>query len=129
MISSFRTGFAFPGLLLAGLLAAAGFVATRSTAEEARVVPPPAVDEQAGGKASEIAVVAGGCFWGVQGVFQHVDGVTSAVSGYDGGEKATAHYEMTSSGQTGHAELVQITFDPRKITFGRILQIYFLGRA
>ncbi len=125
MISSFRTGFAFPGLLLAGLLAAAGFVATRSTAEEARVVPPPAVDEQAGGKASEIAVVAGGCFWGVQGVFQHVDGVTSAVSGYDGGEKATAHYEMTSSGQTGHAESVQITFDPRKITFGRILQIYF----
>ena len=104
---------------------AAGFAATRSTAEEARVIPPPAVDEAASGGASEVAVVAGGCFWGVQGVFQHVDGVTSAVSGYDGGEKATAHYEMTSSGQTGHAESVQITYDPRKITYGRILQVYF----
>ena len=70
-------------------------------------------------------MVAGGCFWGVQGVFQHVDGVTSAVSGYDGGEKATAHYEMTSEGNTGHAESVQITFDPRKITYGRILQVFF----
>ena len=98
MISSFKRGSAFPALMLLGLLAAAGFVATRSTAEEARVVPPPAVDEQAGGKTSEVAVIAGGCFWGVQGVFQHVDGVTSAVSGYAGGDKATAHYEMTSSG-------------------------------
>ena len=125
MISSFKTSFAFPGLLLAGLLAAAGFAATRSTAEEARVITAPAVDEQAGAKASETAVLAGGCFWGVQGVFQHVDGVTSAVSGYDGGEKATAHYEMTSNGDTGHAESVQITFDPRKISYGRILQVYF----
>jgi peptide-methionine (S)-S-oxide reductase len=125
VISSFKTGFAFPGLLLVGLLAAAGFVATRSTAEEARLVPAPAIDEQANGKASEVAVIAGGCFWGVQGVFQHVDGVTSAVSGYAGGEKATAHYEMTSEGNTGHAESVQITFDPRKITFGRVLQVFF----
>ena len=125
MISSFRNGPAFPTLIVVGLLAAAGFVATRSTAEEARVIPAPALDEQAGGKGSEVAVVAGGCFWGVQGVFQHVNGVTSAVSGYDGGEKATAHYEMTSEGNTGHAESVQITFDPRKITYGRILQVYF----
>ena len=125
MISSFKTGFAFPGLLLVGLLAAAGFAATRSSAEESRVIPSPAVDEPAGGRASEVAVVAGGCFWGVQGVFQHVDGVTSAVSGYDGGEKATAHYEMTSNGDTGHAESVQITFDPRKISYGRILQVFF----
>ena len=124
MISTFRPGFAFPGLLLVGLLAAAGFVATRSTAEEARVIPAPAIDEQGGG-ASEVAVVAGGCFWGVQGVFQHVAGVTSAVSGYAGGDKATAHYEMTSNGDTGHAESVQITYDPRKITYGRILQVYF----
>jgi peptide-methionine (S)-S-oxide reductase len=124
MISSFKTGFAFPAVLLAGLLAAAGFVATRSTAEEARVIPPPSVDEPAGAS-SEVAVVAGGCFWGVQGVFQHVDGVTSAVSGYAGGDKATAHYEMTSNGTTGHAESVQITFDPRKISYGRILQVYF----
>jgi peptide-methionine (S)-S-oxide reductase len=61
----------------------------------------------------------------VQGVFQHVDGVTSAVSGYDGGDKATAHYEMTSKGDTGHAESVKITYDPRKITYGRILQVFF----
>ena len=98
MISSFRRGAAFPALLLVGLLTAGGVAATRSTAEEARVVPPPAVDEQAGGNASEVAVIAGGCFWGVQGVFQHVAGVTSAVSGYAGGDKATAHYEMTSEG-------------------------------
>jgi peptide-methionine (S)-S-oxide reductase len=84
MISSFKTGFAFPALLLAGLAAAAGFAATRSTAEEARVIPPPAVDESAGAS-SEVAVVAGGCFWGVLGFFPHVDGVTSAFSGYEGG--------------------------------------------
>ena len=125
MISSFKRGSAFPALLLVGLLSAAGFVATRSTAEEARAVPPPAVDEQAGGKTSEVAVIAGGCFWGVQGVFQHVEGVKRAVSGYAGGNQATAHYDMTSTGTTGHAESVQITYDPRKITYGRILQVYF----
>ena len=125
MISSFKRGSGLPTLIVVGLLAAAGFAATRSTAEEARVIPAPAADEAAGGKASEVAVVAGGCFWGVQGVFQHVDGVISAVSGYDGGDKATAHYEMTSEGNTGHAESVKITFDPRKITYGRILQVYF----
>jgi peptide-methionine (S)-S-oxide reductase len=72
-----------------------------------------------------VAILAGGCFWGVQGVFQHVDGVTSAVSGYAGGAKDTAHYEMVSSGSTGHAEAVQITFDPHRISYGRLLQIYF----
>lgn len=125
MISSFKRGSAFPALLLVGLLSAAAFAATRSTAEEARAAPPPAVDEQAGAKTSEVAVIAGGCFWGVQGVFQHVEGVTNAVSGYAGGDKATAHYDMTSTGTTGHAESVQITYDPRKITYGRILQVYF----
>jgi peptide-methionine (S)-S-oxide reductase len=125
MITSFKRGSSFPALILVGLLAAVGFVTTRSTAEEARVVPTPAVDEQADGKTSEVAVIAGGCFWGVQGVFQHVAGVTNAVSGYAGGDKATAHYDMTSNGKTGHAESVQITYDPRKITYGRILQVYF----
>lgn len=125
MISSFKRGSSFPAVILVGLLTAAGFVATRSTAEEARVAPPPALDEQANGKTSEVAVIAGGCFWGVQGVFQHVAGVTNAVSGYAGGDKATAHYDMTSSGTTGHAESVQITYDPRKISYGRILQVYF----
>ncbi len=94
-------------------------------AAEARVVPAPVQDEAAGPASSEVAVVAGGCFWGVQGVFQHVDGVIKAVSGYAGGEKGAAEYETVSTGKTGHAESVQITFDPRKISYGRILQIYF----
>src|SRR5882762_1748957 len=118
-------------LLVTALLIAAGvsLAVLRSTAEVARTIPAPTVDEQAGEGApmatSEVAVLAGGCFWGVQGVFQHVDGVSSAVSGYAGGEQKTAHYEMVGSGRTGHAEAVRITFDPRKISYGRILQIYF----
>ena len=71
------------------------------------------------------AVVAGGCFWGIQGVFQHVRGVTSAVSGYAGGAAATAHYESIGSGTTGHAEAVEVTFDPKVISYGEILQIHF----
>ena len=70
-------------------------------------------------------MLAGGCFWGVQGVFQHVKGVTGAVSGYAGGDKSQAQYETVSSGRTGHAESVRVTFDPRQISYGRILQIYF----
>ncbi len=116
-------------LLVTALLIAAGvsFAVLRSTAEVARTLPVPVVDEQAGEGAatSAVAVLAGGCFWGVQGVFQHVDGVTNAVSGYAGGELKTAHYEMVGSGRTGHAESVRVTFDPRKISYGRILQIYF----
>ena len=73
----------------------------------------------------EVAVLAGGCFWGVQGMFQHVAGVTGAVSGYAGGDAATAHYDQVGTGATGHAEFVRITFDPRRISYGRILQIYF----
>lgn len=110
------------------IFAGFGFTNPASAAEAAHVIPAPAADEQAasdGPAASETAVLAGGCFWGVQGVFQHVTGVTSAVSGYAGGEKKTAHYEMVGSGRTGHAESVRITFDPRKISYGRILQIYF----
>jgi len=94
-------------------------------AAEARVVPSPAQDEAAGQATTEVAVIAGGCFWGVQGVFEHVDGVIKAVSGYAGGAKETADYEKVSSETTGHAESVQITFDPQRISYGRILQIYF----
>jgi peptide-methionine (S)-S-oxide reductase len=84
------------------------------------------LDEPANPQAtSEAAVLAGGCFWGVQGVFQHVEGVTSAVSGYAGGGADTAHYEMVGTNNTGHAESVQVTFDPRRISYGHILQIYF----
>ena len=93
--------------------------------EKARPIPAPEVDEPAAQAGSEVAVLAGGCFWGVQGVYQRVKGVASAISGYTGGEKSTAEYERVSTGLTGHAESVRVTFDPRSITYGRILQIYF----
>jgi len=93
-------------------------------AQPARMAPAPTADES-NAAPSEVAVLAGGCFWGVQGVFQHVKGVTNAVSGYAGGSSANAQYEMVSRGDTGHAESVNITFDPRQISYGRILQIYF----
>ncbi len=97
-----------------------------AAAEEARVIPPPAMDEIAAPNAPQkVAVLAGGCFWGVQGVFQHVDGVSGAVSGYAGGEKATAEYEKVGTGRTGHAEAVRITYDPRKVSYAKLLQIYF----
>jgi peptide-methionine (S)-S-oxide reductase len=119
----------FGPLVVAGMLAAAvmtPWVSGARAAEDARVIPAPALDEPPNRAAvAEVAVLAGGCFWGVQGVFQHVDGVTSAVSGYAGDTRATAHYETVSTGTTGHAESVQVTFDPRRISYGRILQIYF----
>jgi peptide-methionine (S)-S-oxide reductase len=93
-------------------------------AETAVVVPPPAVDLPATG-GTQTAVLAGGCFWGVQGVFQHTAGVLSAVSGYAGGDKSTAMYDIVSTGRTGHAESVEIKYDPAKITYGKILQIFF----
>jgi peptide-methionine (S)-S-oxide reductase len=94
-------------------------------AAESFAVPAPAVDEPASDAGPETAVFAGGCFWGVQGVFQHVSGVTQAESGYAGGAEATAHYETVGTGSTGHAESVRITYDPTKVTYGRLLQIYF----
>lgn len=94
-------------------------------AEPAVVIPPPAVDRVTPASGLETAVLAGGCFWGMQAVYQHVKGVTNAVSGYAGGAKKTAQYETVSSGNTGHAESVQVTFNPRQISYGKILQIYF----
>lgn len=93
--------------------------------EQAHVVPPPGFDPPASGRTSDVAVLAGGCFWGVQGVYQHVKGVSNAVSGYTGGDKNTAKYERVGSGTTGHAESVEITFDPREISYGRLLQVFF----
>jgi peptide-methionine (S)-S-oxide reductase len=113
--------------IVVALLALAGF-AIRSypaAAEGALVLPAAAVDAPPGQATSAVAVLAGGCFWGVQGVFQHVKGVTGAVSGYAGGDKKTAQYEIVSSGTTGHAESVQVTYDPRQISYGRLLQIFF----
>jgi peptide-methionine (S)-S-oxide reductase len=123
---SFRNARVAAALSLTAILAAValGLSFAGSRAEDARMVPAPALDPPARGS-SEVAVLAGGCFWGVQGVFQHVAGVTSAVSGYAGGDKGTAAYEIVGTGRTGHAESVQITFDPRQISYGRILQIYF----
>ncbi len=77
------------------------------------------------GRTTETATFAGGCFWGVQAVFQHVKGVTRAVSGYAGGAASTAHYEIVGTGQTGHAETVEVTFDPREVSYARLLQVYF----
>jgi peptide-methionine (S)-S-oxide reductase len=108
------------------LLAAAALSAWSAIGPEpARAVPPPAVDASAGTATSEVAVFAGGCFWGVQGVYQHVTGVTRAVSGYAGGDKATARYERVGRGDSGHAEAVEVTFDPRQVSYGTLLQIYF----
>jgi peptide-methionine (S)-S-oxide reductase len=115
--------FSVGGLVL--LLATLSLGYFPSAAESAKVVPPPAVDAPAGQTASEVVVLAGGCFWGVQGVFQHVEGVTSAVSGYAGGAKDTAQYDRVTSGRTGHAEAVRVTYDPSKVSLGRLLQIYF----
>jgi peptide-methionine (S)-S-oxide reductase len=115
-----------PNLLTAAVLVVAMVALARAMpgSDKPRAIPAPATDEQADA-ASETVVLAGGCFWGVQGVYQHVKGVLGAVSGYAGGDKNTAEYERVSTGTTGHAESVQITFDPRQITYGRILQIYF----
>jgi len=112
--------FALPALMAAIVPALA------SCAESATVIPAPALDEPvAAGGTQETAVLAGGCFWGVQAVFQHVKGVKQVLSGYAGGASSTAQYETVSSGRTGHAESVKITFDPHQISYGRILQIYF----
>ena len=94
-------------------------------AETARALPAPTVDLPPGSATSAVVVLAGGCFWGVQGVFQHTKGVINAVSGYAGGDKRTANYEIVSSGGTGHAESVQVTYDPRQVSYGRLLQIFF----
>ena len=93
--------------------------------EEARIVPDPALDARPGQSSSQTAVLAGGCFWGVQGVFQHTKGITGAVSGYAGGERRTAQYDLVGTGSTGHAEAVQVTFDPAQISYGRVLQVFF----
>ena len=108
-----------------GALAITAFAIVPSrAAEEAVIIPAPAQDVQAS-DGLQTVVVAGGCFWGVQGVFQHTSGVVNAVSGYAGGSKGTADYDTVSTGSTGHAESVQIKYDPKKISYGKILQIFF----
>ncbi len=106
--------------LIASFLAAASVM----LAGQKFVFPDPAVDTPKA-EGLQTAVLAGGCFWGVEGVFEHVKGVKEAVSGFAGGEKSTAHYDRVSEGNTGHAESVKITFDPIQITYGQILKVYF----
>ena len=115
-------------LLAAGavILSAWAFLGTGVAAEKAVRLPAPALDMPAATESNrETAVFAGGCFWGVQAVFQHTRGVLNAVSGYSGGQKETANYSSIGTGRTGHAEAVQISYDPKQITYGKLLQIYF----
>jgi peptide-methionine (S)-S-oxide reductase len=110
---------------LAGALAISALaVSPLRAAEDAVVIPAPAQDVAAS-DGLQTVVLAGGCFWGVQGVFQHTSGVANAVSGYAGGARNTADYTMVSTGTTGHAESVQIKYDPKQISYGKILQIFF----
>jgi len=104
----------------------AGAVACRAGSGASAAVPVAAVDEvKASASAKQTAVVAGGCFWGIQAVFQHVKGVVSATSGYSGGNVKNPDYETVSSGRTGHAESVQIVYDPSKVTYGELLRVFF----
>ena len=113
-------------LALAAFICVGPAMQPRSGADTSTMIPAPNVDEPTpASAASETAVLAGGCFWGVQGVFQHVKGVTEAESGYAGGVRATADYGSVSTGSTGHAESVRITYDPTQVTYGQLLQIYF----
>ncbi|WP_179403163.1 peptide-methionine (S)-S-oxide reductase MsrA [Burkholderia guangdongensis] len=105
--------------------AAFGYQHAADSAEPMTAVPAPTLDETPAALHSEIAVFAGGCFWGMQGVFEHVAGVKQVTAGYAGGVAATAHYEMVGTGLTGHAESVRIVYDPAQVTYGRLLQIFF----
>lgn len=110
-------------IIMASLLCTTACTARAGTAVP---VPPPALDAgRTVASAQQTAVLSGGCFWGVQAVFQHVKGVISATSGYSGGSKRTAEYEIVSTGETGHAESVQIVFDPSRITYGELLRVFF----
>ena len=115
----------FTLLLAAGAIGAIMWRSPMLAAEQAVILPPPAIDNPKAADSVQTAVLSGGCFWGVQGVFEHVRGVKRVVAGYAGGEKRTAQYETVSEGDTGHAESVKITFDPAAISYGQILQIAF----
>ncbi|RAU44675.1 MULTISPECIES: peptide-methionine (S)-S-oxide reductase MsrA [unclassified Pseudomonas] len=121
---------ALSGLRRNSLRLALGVVVLQTAAcsfagEDAVSIAPPQKDERVSTAGTEKAVLAGGCFWGVQGVFQHVQGVRQVVSGYAGGSADTAHYERVSEGDTGHAESVEITYDPSQVSYGTLLQIFF----
>jgi peptide-methionine (S)-S-oxide reductase len=112
---------AFAALAVAAALA----LGVSRAAEPAVAIPPPAEDAPKNAGPTQTAVLAGGCFWGVQGVFEHLTGVKRVVAGYAGGDRMSAHYEIVGGGGTGHAESVQITYDPQQVTYGQILQVFF----
>jgi peptide-methionine (S)-S-oxide reductase len=112
-------------VLVAAAAMSALLLSSRASAGDLYREIPAAASDTANPASSEVAVLAGGCFWGQQGLFEHVKGVTKVVAGYSGGGKQTAHYGMVSDGNTGHAESVQITFNPHQVTFGQLLRIYF----
>lgn len=128
-----RASYVIGGLAGLALLAGAALPPISAAAEEGgRRLPEaavtaraPAGNEAKGGANLRTATFAGGCFWGVQGVFQHVKGVTNAVSGYAGGSRASARYDLVGTGRTGHAEAVQVTYDPSVIRYDELLQIFF----
>ncbi len=121
------TRFLANRILTVSVVVAVGIGAWMATAaaEKAVKLPAPAFDTPAASQGQQTAVFAGGCFWGVQAVFQHTRGVLNAVSGYAGGNQQTANYQAVGSGATGHAESVQVTYDPAQISYGKLLQIYF----
>jgi peptide-methionine (S)-S-oxide reductase len=110
---------------VAAIVAVPAILAPRASADDLNLPIPAPVSDPASTAFTETAVLAGGCFWGQQGVFQHVKGVTRVVAGYAGGDKATATYDQVTTETTGHAESVEITFNPKQVSFGRLLQIYF----
>ncbi|HEV2679583.1 MAG TPA: peptide-methionine (S)-S-oxide reductase MsrA [Rhodanobacter sp.] len=111
---------------LAALMMAMSACQPVSAASDAMALPPPTVDAvKTAGHGEQIAVLSGGCFWGIEAVFEHVKGVQKVVAGYSGGSAATASYEQVSEGNTGHAESVQIQFDPKQVSYGTLLQVFF----
>jgi peptide-methionine (S)-S-oxide reductase len=112
--------------LVAVLAVAAAPACTPAIAARATVIPAPAQDEALAAKSDQkMAVLAGGCFWGIEAVFEHVKGVVTATSGYAGGETASPTYELVGTGRTGHAESVQVIYDPSKVTYGQLLRVFF----
>ena len=114
------------GSLAIAAIVAALMLGNVGASEQVTAIPKPAVDQAlASSPGQQTAVIAGGCFWGIQAVFQHVKGVISATSGYSGGSAGTAEYETVSTGRTNHAESVKVVFDPSKVTYGELLQVFF----
>jgi peptide-methionine (S)-S-oxide reductase len=112
--------------LLAFTLATFGLSCGANADAVNKAIPAPEIDTPAAEATKpQVAVLAGGCFWGLQGMFEHVQGVTRVVAGYSGGDKATAHYELVGTERTGHAESVEITFDPKQISYGQLLRLFF----